>query len=90
VLLRGSRPEDLVLRDEVAEQVARRRGRLHALLGPRERVPLDAGALTALVPDIARRDVYLCGPEPFQDALIAASLQAGVPPAHLHHESFAF
>jgi ferredoxin-NADP reductase/DMSO/TMAO reductase YedYZ heme-binding membrane subunit len=90
VVLRGSRPEDLVLRDEVAEQVARRRGRLHALLGPRERVPLDAGALTALVPDIARRDVYLCGPEPFQDALIAASLQAGVPPAHLHHESFAF
>jgi ferredoxin-NADP reductase/DMSO/TMAO reductase YedYZ heme-binding membrane subunit len=90
VVLRGSRREDLLLRHEVAEQVARRRGRLHELVGPRERVPLDARALTALVPDIAGRDVYLCGPEPFQDALIAASREAGVPAAHLHHESFAY
>jgi ferredoxin-NADP reductase/DMSO/TMAO reductase YedYZ heme-binding membrane subunit len=90
VLLRGSRPEDLVLRDEVAAEVARRGGRLHELVGPRERVPLDAAALTRLVPDITRRDVYVCGPEPFQDALVAAAGRAGVPEARLHHESFSF
>jgi ferredoxin-NADP reductase len=88
VLVRGSRPEDLVLRDEVAEHVRRRGGRLHELVGPREAVRLDHTALTGLVPDIARRDVYLCGPEPFQDALVAAARQAGVPASHLHHESF--
>jgi ferredoxin-NADP reductase len=90
VVLRGSRHEDLVLRDEVADHVARRRGRLHELVGPREHVRLDAAALTALVPDIAGRDVYLCGPDAFQDALIAAAGEAGVPDSHLHHESFSF
>src|SRR3954447_21852771 len=79
VVLRGSRPEDLVLRDEVADHVRHRGGRLHELVGPRELVALDSAALTALVPDIAERDVYLCGPEPFQDTLVAAATEAGVP-----------
>jgi ferredoxin-NADP reductase len=83
-------PDDLVLRDEVAEEVRRRDGRLHELVGPRERVRLDAAALTALVPDVAERDVYLCGPEPFQDMVVAAAAEAGVPDSHLHHESFSF
>jgi ferredoxin-NADP reductase len=87
VILRGSTAEDLVLHDEIAEEVARRGGRLHALVGPRERHPLD---LAALVPDVVRRDVYVCGPEPFQDAVLAAARAAGVPDTHLHHESFAF
>jgi ferredoxin-NADP reductase/DMSO/TMAO reductase YedYZ heme-binding membrane subunit len=90
VILRGSTPEDLVLRDEVADQVACRGGRLHELVGPRERVRLDTGALTTLVPDIADRDVYLCGPEPLQDLLIESATEAGVPPSRLHHESFSF
>jgi ferredoxin-NADP reductase/DMSO/TMAO reductase YedYZ heme-binding membrane subunit len=87
VVLRGSAPADLVLHDEIAEEVARRGGRLHALAGPRSAQALD---LVALVPDIARRDVYVCGPERFQDALIAAARAAGVPESHIHHESFAF
>jgi ferredoxin-NADP reductase len=90
VILRGSRPDDLVLRDEIADHVAHRGGRLHELVGPRDRVPLHAAALTALVPDIAQRDVYLCGPEPLQEALVAAATDAGVPASHLHHESFSF
>jgi ferredoxin-NADP reductase len=89
-ILRGSTYEDLMLRAETADLVARRRGRLHELVGPRERVRLDSGALKRLVPDIARRDVYLCGPEPFQTALLEAAARAGVPTAQLHHESFAF
>jgi predicted ferric reductase len=90
VILRGSKQEDLVLRDEIAHLVARRGGRLHELVGPRERVPLDSAALAELAPDIAERDVYLCGPEPFQDAVVAAATEAGVPASHLHHESFSF
>jgi ferredoxin-NADP reductase/DMSO/TMAO reductase YedYZ heme-binding membrane subunit len=88
VLLRGSTHADLVLRDEIADLVRLRGGRMHELVGPRERVRLDSAALKALVPDVARRDVYLCGPEPLQDALVAAATEAGVPASHLHHESF--
>jgi ferredoxin-NADP reductase len=88
VILRGSRPEDLVLRHEIADHVRHRGGRLHELVGPREHVRLDAAALTALVPDIAERDVYVCGPEPLQDLVVVAAGEAGVPASHLHHESF--
>jgi ferredoxin-NADP reductase/DMSO/TMAO reductase YedYZ heme-binding membrane subunit len=88
-VLRGSRPEDLVLRDEVADHVVRRGGRLHELVGPRERVPLDAAALRRLAPDVAQRDVYVCGPDGFTTLLLDAARAAGVPESHLHHETFA-
>jgi ferredoxin-NADP reductase len=89
-VLRGSTADDLVLRDEVAGHVARRRGELHELVGPRERVPLDASALRRLVPDVARRDVYLCGPDGFAAHVAAGLAEAGVPRERVHHESFAF
>jgi ferredoxin-NADP reductase/DMSO/TMAO reductase YedYZ heme-binding membrane subunit len=89
-VLRGSTADDLVLRDEVAGHVARRRGVLHELVGPRERVPLDATALRRLAPDVARRDVYVCGPDGFTAHVAAGLAEAGVPRDRVHHESFAF
>jgi ferredoxin-NADP reductase/DMSO/TMAO reductase YedYZ heme-binding membrane subunit len=89
VLLRGSRREDLVLRKEIAQLVATRGGRLHELVGPRGRIHIDARTLVALAPGLADRDVYVCGPEGFAAAVIAAARRAGVPPARIHHESFA-
>src|SRR3954451_14690192 len=90
VILRGSTPADLVLRDEIGEEVVRRGGRLLELVGPRERVRLDAPALRRLVPDVRGREVYLCGPEPFSRALAADLGRAGVPEPRIHFESFAF
>jgi ferredoxin-NADP reductase/DMSO/TMAO reductase YedYZ heme-binding membrane subunit len=90
VILRGSRREDLVLRDEIAELVHRRGGRLHELVGPREQVRLDARRLAALVPRLAEHDVYLCGPDGFTAAVLAGARDAGVPAARIHHESFTF
>ena len=87
VILRASRPADLVLRDEIAELVARRRGRLHELVGPRERVRLD---LARLAPGLADRDVYVCGPDDFTAAVAASARAAGVAPDRIHYESFAF
>jgi ferredoxin-NADP reductase/DMSO/TMAO reductase YedYZ heme-binding membrane subunit len=89
-MLRASVPADLVLRDEIAEHVARRGGQLHELIGPRATVPLDAEALARLVPDVATRDVYVCGPDGFTEAFVVAARAAGVPSTHIHHESFAF
>jgi ferredoxin-NADP reductase/DMSO/TMAO reductase YedYZ heme-binding membrane subunit len=90
VLLRGSTRADLVLRDDVAAEVERRRGRLFELVGPRERVRLDAARLRAIAPDLRRREVYLCGPDPLSRTLAGELARAGVPERHVHFESFAF
>ncbi len=86
VVLRASRREDLVLRDEIAELVAARRGTLRELVGPRERVDLDG----VLARELPGRDVYVCGPDGFTAAVTAAARAAGLPDERIHHESFAF
>lgn len=90
VLLRASRRDDLVLRDDVAAEVRRRGGRLLELVGSRREVPLDARALFALVPDVRRRQVYMCGPDPLSHRLAAELERAGVPKRRIHFESFTF
>jgi ferredoxin-NADP reductase len=90
VLLRASTPGDLVLRDDVAAEVARRGGRLVELVGSREHVQVDAAAFRRIVPDVRRRDVYLCGPDALSHRLAAELERAGVPDDHIHFESFTF
>jgi predicted ferric reductase len=51
---------------------------------------LAGGRLTAAVPDIADRDVFVCGPPGFVAAAIHALRRAGVPAAHIHAEQFEF
>jgi predicted ferric reductase len=54
-------------------------------------VPVDD--LTALlhwVPDIAERDVYVCGPEPWTDLVRSTLTAAGLPEDRLHLETFAW
>ena len=90
VVLRATTPEDLVHRDEVAELVDRRGGHVYAVLGPRHKARFDARALRHLVPDLARRDVYVCGPSGFTDNVVSAALSLGVPKDRIHNEAFAF
>jgi predicted ferric reductase len=90
VLLRGSSREELILRDAIGPDVRRRGGRIIELPGSRHQVPLDAAALRALVPDVRRRDSYVCGPEAFTDTLAGSLREAGVPEGRIHFESFAF
>ena len=90
LLLRASAPEEVVLRDELEREVRERGGRTHVLVGPRERVPLDAEALRARVLDLAERDLYVCGPEGFSAAVVAAAREAGVAEERVHFETFDF
>jgi predicted ferric reductase len=90
VVLRASREEELVLEHEVAELVEQRGGRLHRLVGPRTSVRLDGPALRELVPDVAERDLYICGPDGFTAAIERAARRCGTPPANVHREAFAF
>lgn len=48
----------------------------------------DLVALRHWVPDIAGRDVYVCGPTPWADLVVADLRRAGVPETHIHVEAF--
>jgi ferredoxin-NADP reductase len=93
LLYRVRTTEDLVFRSEL-EALARARGiRLAYLVGPRGRrnswLPAGyRGDLRSLVPDIAKHDVYICGPEPWMAAASEAAGAAGVPPERIHLERF--
>ncbi|MEO6086446.1 MAG: ferredoxin reductase family protein [Umezawaea sp.] len=50
----------------------------------------DVTALRTLVPDIADRDVYVCGPEQWAESVRHAATAAGVRPDRLHIEKFAW
>jgi predicted ferric reductase len=93
VLYRVHDPADAVLLGEL-QQLARMRGfRLHLVTGrtgtgspPYD--PFAPGTLVAAVPDIADRDVFVCGP-PAMTAAVLRSLRAlGVPRSQVHAERF--
>jgi predicted ferric reductase len=90
VIVRASTPADLVLHDELRDLVGRRNGALHEMVGPRADVPLHADVVRRLVPDIAERSVFLCGPEGFVKSFITVARALGVTPHRIHHEQFAF
>jgi ferredoxin-NADP reductase len=90
VVVRASTPADLVHRDEVAVLVQQRRGRLQEIVGSRHKVRLNARALRSVVPDIAYRDVYICGPEGFTAEISAAAQQLGTSAEQVHTETFGF
>jgi predicted ferric reductase len=90
VIIRASTPEDIVHRDEVASLVEQRGGQFHEVIGSRHHVRLDARALRRLVPDLAGRDLYICGPNAFSESLVVAALKLGVQRDRIHQETFAF
>jgi predicted ferric reductase len=90
VIVRASSARDLIHRDEVAVLVGRRGGRLHEITGSRRRVRFDAHLLRRLVPDLAVRDVYVCGPDRFSADVIRAASRLGAAEEQIHREAFGF
>ncbi|MFJ9907415.1 ferric reductase-like transmembrane domain-containing protein [Streptomyces sp. NPDC101152] len=90
VLYRVRSENDAVLVDEVRHLVADRGGRLHLLTGPRdaEATPFAPDGLRALVPDIAERDVYVCGPPAMTSTVLGSLRTLEVPPRQVHAERF--
>jgi ferredoxin-NADP reductase len=43
-----------------------------------------------MVPDIGRRDIYLCGSDQMMDAVEGSLRQLHVPPAQVHTERFSY
>lgn len=93
--------QDIVLRQELADLAAAKGARVVTVVG--HRVPGrttwlpsqashldDAEALRQIVPDVADRDVFVCGAPPWMDAVVAAARQCGVPNTAIHRERFAW
>lgn len=94
LIYRASSAADLIFRDEI-EQLARKQGAaLRYLVGGRRLVggsqALSPEHLRRLVPDIAMRDIFVCGPRPMMQTVRRSALRAGVPPERIHMDDFAF
>ncbi|NJC74021.1 ferredoxin reductase family protein [Planosporangium thailandense] len=98
LLYRARSDADLVFRGELEQLAASRGVRVMYLLGPRGRdgswLPAgwghDAKALRHLVPDIARQDVFVCGPDAWMEAVRNAAVGARVPEDQIHLERFSW
>jgi ferredoxin-NADP reductase len=88
LLYRARDREQLVFREELDALAARRQARVIYLLGG-DRDLLAPSSLTRLVPGLADRDVYLCGPPGLSSAVRSSLRQAGLPDSQLHEERFA-
>ncbi|MEA2254612.1 MAG: hypothetical protein QOG35_657 [Solirubrobacteraceae bacterium] len=79
VVYRAAHAGEVILRDELDALAVARRADLHYVVGERSDGPagdpLSPAQLRRLVPDIAARDVYVCGP-PAMTAATRASLRA--------------
>ena len=90
LIVRASAAEDIVHRDELMSLVEHRHGHYHEVIGTRREVQLDDRLLRWLVPDLADRDLFVCGPNGFSDAIVAAARRIGLPAGRIHEEAFAF
>lgn len=89
-------PRDFIFREEIAELQSRNANLdvTVAMSNPGDELwsgavgVIDAGLLTAAVPDIAKRRVHLCGPPPMMGAVKGALLGLGVPDAQIKTEAF--
>jgi predicted ferric reductase len=71
-------------------RVAGRRRAADSWLGPDVGTASDVAALRYWIPDVADRDVYVCGPEAWTELVRATLTAAGLPDERLHLETFAW
>jgi NAD(P)H-flavin reductase len=89
VIYRVGRHDELLFRDELDELSSRRGAPIHYVIGDRAgNGLLSPEQLRELVPDIAERQVYVCGPPAMVDATRASLGRTGV--RHIVTERFAY
>lgn len=85
---------DIALKNELEDLSARLNMPIHNVLSNDENYAgehgyVDQEKLGRLVPDIAERDIFLCGPPPMMKGVRQALATLGVPEKQVHFESFA-
>lgn len=93
-LLYGSKTSaDIIFKRELFELASRVPFRIHHILSdepayPGETGKIDREKMMRLVSDILQREIYLCGPPPMMDGVIATLKELGVKPDRIHAEKF--
>jgi predicted ferric reductase len=92
VIYRAGSADELIFADEL-DWLARRRGaEVHYVIGSRDdpgpRRFMTPKGLRDMVPDIQRRDVYLCGPPGLIDAVVANLKRLHLPRRQIHLDPF--
>jgi ferredoxin-NADP reductase len=90
VLYRAIDERDLIFREELEALGADVRYVLGDHRDPAARDLLGPAHLRALVPDLARRDVFVCGPPAMADHVLRNLRHAGVPRRQIVCERFGY
>ncbi|MBD8524272.1 FAD-dependent oxidoreductase [Pseudomarimonas arenosa] len=98
IFLHTARRQSELMFNSELERLAKHNPRFHLSISLSQEPPrsrwrgyrgrLNADMLAASVPDLAEREVFLCGPQGFMDSARALFSAAGLPDAQLHVESF--
>ncbi|GGL18531.1 ferredoxin reductase family protein [Mangrovihabitans endophyticus] len=94
VIYRAGRPEELVFRAELEDLAEHRDAWVRYIVGsrtdPGPRRLFTPDGLRGLVPDVNRRDVYLCGPPGLVHAAVGTLHGLDVPDSQIHLDPFEF
>lgn len=91
LMYRVSCTEQAVLLEDLRILAAQPNVKVILVTGPRDDPrgePLSRRALAHFIPDIASRDVFVCGPPALADRLTLALRALRVPPRRIHQEQF--
>jgi predicted ferric reductase len=93
LIYRATREEDILFRDELTRLAHDRGVTIHYVVGDRKQPEnahfLSAAHVRQLVPNIASREVFLCGPEAMMRTVEKVVRHLGVPPRYIHRDQFA-
>ena len=95
LLYRAGSKDDLVFKHELTRIGDARGARVDFVTGSRDKYafsddPLSAGGLQAAYPDIAERDVYLCGSPRMMERVEKSLHELGLPKSQIHLERFSW
>ncbi|WP_369263421.1 ferric reductase-like transmembrane domain-containing protein [Streptomyces sp. R35] len=88
LIYRVATDQDAVLYDELRELAHAKGAELHLVTGPATPDKLAPRELARLVPDVAERDVFVCGPPAMTSAVLRTLRDLGVPRPQIHFERF--
>ncbi len=95
IVLRGSDETQRYLWDEIDDLAERRGARCYISVGARgrdswlsQRDVARGVSIRSVFPDLAHSDLYVCGPQPWADVVVADAKASGAQPHQIHMERF--